>query len=111
MNALDFIGRLRLHGIKPRFVMLDLADKPIRPWCTEAGAVHAEIGASEALSGLDFRPLVGLQVQLGDRSASPQRLRKVAKLAAEAKPAMLAVFTEDAMHRLWADGRSDRSPM
>lgn len=111
MNALDFIARLRLRGIKPRFVMLDLADKPIRPWCTDSGAVHAEIGPDESLTGMDFRPLVGLEVQLGDRSANAERLRKVAKLAAEAKPALLAVFTENAMHRLWADGRSDRSPM
>lgn len=111
MNAFDFIGRLRLRGIKPRFVMLDLADNPIRPWCTDSGAVHAEIGGAESLTSLDFRPLVGLQVHLGDRSANAARLRKVAKLAAEAKPAMLAVFTDDSMHRLWADGTSDRSPM
>ena len=51
------------------------------------------------------------QLARAEASANAARLRKVAKLAAEAKPAMLAVFTDDSMHRLWADGTSDRSPM
>ena len=111
MKALDFLAKLRSAGVKPSYVMLDLADKPIKPWCSQTGAVHAEIGSAERLTEIDFRPLVGLQVQLGDRSDNAARLRKVSKLVAAEKPAMLAVFTPTAMHRLWADGTSDRSPM
>ena len=114
MSAFDIIARLRQRGAKPKHVMLDLVSGHATPaWCTETGAVHAEIGADESLSDIDFRPLVGLSVQLGDRSGNEPRLRRVAKLAADANPAMLAVFVERGhtftMHRRWADGRTDRS--
>lgn len=114
MSAFDIIARLRQRGAKPKHVMLDLVSgHPLPAWCTESGAVHAEIGAAESLSDIDFRPLVGLSVQLGDRSGDEARLRRVAKLASEVNPALLAVFIERGdtftMHRRWADGRTDRS--
>ena len=113
MKAMDFLAKLRSSGVKPKFVMLDLAPgKPIHPWCTD-GAVHAEIGSAESLTDIDFRPLVGLRVHLGDRSGNEARLRKVSKLAAEVDPALLIVYVEQGgsftMHRRWADGTSDRS--
>lgn len=111
--TLDLIAAMRRKGAKPSYVMLDLVPgKPLPTWCTERGAVHAEIGPSDSLADIDFRPLVGLSVQLGDRSGDEPRLRRVAKLAAEVNPALLAVFIESGgtftMHRRWADGKTDR---
>jgi hypothetical protein len=96
--------------------MLDLvAGQPLPAWCTETGAVHAEIGAEESLADVDFRPLVGLRVHLSDRSGDEARLRRAAKLAAEVNPELLCVFVERGdsmtMFRRWADGRTDRRAM
>ena len=111
MNAMQFIASLRHRGIAPAFVMLDVVPKAQPAWYAGHG-VHAEIGDGESLADIDFRPLVGLQVQLGARGSEASRLRRVAKRVAAAKPALLCVFTDEegqfVMHRLWADGRSDR---
>ena len=116
MSGLDIIATLRRKGAKPTHVMLDLVPgHPLPAWCTSTGAVHAEIGAAESLADIDFRPLVGLSVQIGDRSGNEARLRRVAKLAAEVNPHMLAVFIgrgeSMTMHRRLADGRTDRSTL
>jgi hypothetical protein len=115
MNGLQFLASVRRQGIKPGYVMLDVVPRKALPAWVSGNSAHVEIGAEERLSDMDFRPLVGLSVQLGGAGCSDVRLRRAAKLAAEAKPALLCVFTgsgEDfTMHRLWADGRTDKVTM
>lgn len=112
MNALQFVASLRMQDIKPASVWIDAVPaKPFPAWFS--GSVHAEIGDDESVSDMDFRPLVGLTVHLGARGSRQERVRRLAKRVAEAKPALLCVYSDEGgkfvMHRLWADGRSDRS--
>ena len=110
MNSLRFVAELRGRGIKPACVGIEaVPGKAAQPWFSD-GTVHAEIGSSESLSDMDFRPLVGLKVQLGLMGGDYARVRQIAKRAAEVKPSVLAVFdpTNRVLHRLWADGRTHR---
>lgn|SRR5574343_186407 len=112
MNAMQFVERLRRSGETPECVFLDVVAGKAQPAWYAGHGVHAEIGPDESIADIDFRPLVGVPVQLGARGGDAQRMRCIAKRVAEAKPSLLCVFTDEngafVMHRLWADGRSDR---
>jgi hypothetical protein len=110
MNGLQFVAALRRQGIRPQSVRIDaVTRKPLPAWYSGT-SVHAEIGPDESIADMDFRPLVGLSVHLG--GADLKRVRRVAKRAAEVKPALLCVYRDDetgfTLDRLWADGRTDR---
>lgn len=112
MNGLQFIGDLRSKGIKPVYVMLDIVPRKALPaWISGDGA-HVEVGEGESLADLDCRPLVGLTVHLGADGCPPAKLRRLARMVAEAKPSLLCVYTakEDSytLDRLHADGKHDR---
>ena len=109
MKALQAIANLRQRGRKPRCVMVDLvADglKPTTPAIGQRGIAWLDIPRSVGVADIDFRPLVGLQVHLGDSVGDPNRLRAMAKAIAEVEPSLLCVFTEHngatTMHRRFA---------
>jgi len=59
------------------------------------GNVDVSIPASEPLSGIDFRPLVGLQVHVTDVTGDRARHRKVAAMVAEVNPRLLVMPVAD----------------
>lgn len=109
MTALAIVAALRRKGLKPPSVWVDLVPDGRRPMPQDVadphfgGIVWLDIPRSIGIADLDFRPLVGLSVQLGDSAGDPIRLRAVAKAIAEVEPASLCVFVErdgaTTMHR------------
>lgn len=109
MKALQAIATLRRRGRKPRCVMVDLVPdglQPTTPAIGHRGIAWLDIPRSVGVADIDFRPLVGLQVHLGDSVGDATRLRAVAKAIAEVEPSLLCVFTErdgtTTMHRRFA---------
>lgn len=55
------------------------------------GNVAVNIAASESLGDIDFRPLVGLHVEIRDTTNDPIRHRKAAELIAAVNPRFLVM--------------------
>lgn len=113
MNGLDFIANLRRAGFKPDSVFLDVTDeKPRKPSVCD-GRASVEFGRDESLADADFRPLVGLRVHVGLMGGDYERVKRIAKRAAEVKPELLCVWRQDSdslttLYRLGADGTMDK---
>ncbi len=111
MTGLRTISEMRRAGVKPKSVFVELVDR-LGPYDAEqfsmspSGVVVVNITQSDSLTGIDFRPLVGLVVHLTDHAGDAKRFRCVANLIAAAEPAHLVmpVWEGDTLvvHQRWA---------
>lgn len=117
MTGLDTVLQLRRQGVKPQAVFIDLvrSRSAIVEPLANSGIVNVEIVAGDSISGMDFRPLVGLPVHVYDNTDSPKRHRKVAAMVAAVAPSLLVVPVPEGptwtVHRRFADGTTDRTTL
>jgi len=105
---MDVVIELRRSGVKPAAVFVDLVrEAPRDPYALgPTGIVNVNIGRSDSLSEIDFRPLVGLRVHVIDNVGDLARHRKVAAMVASVDPAYLVMPVLDGaslvLHQRWA---------
>jgi hypothetical protein len=93
VSVFDAVIALRRQGVKPRGVFVDLVAAKFReqPILTQGGVVTCQIPPSQSLSDLDCRPLVDLTVHVQDFTDSRERHLALARLVAQAEPALLVM--------------------
>ena len=93
MTGLDTVIELRKQGLKPEAVFIDLELTPsaFADPLSLFGIVNVEILASDSLTAIDFRALVGLTVHVYDNAGDSNRQRKVASMVAAVEPSLLVV--------------------
>ena len=109
MTGIEVILELRRSGVKPSAVMVDLVPRnAVRDAhaMSSSGIVTVDIGTTDSLSDIDFRPLVGLRVFVADFASDPARHSRVCRLIAKVKAAhmVMPVWKGESLtvHQRWA---------
>lgn len=90
---MEHIVAMRHRRRKPRCVFVTLVDRIDRGMSavSDKGIVTVDIEPHESLADIDFRPLIGLYVQVYDATETPDRHRRLAALIAKANPARMVM--------------------
>ena len=108
MTGMDMVVELRCAGAKPSGVFVDLVDEARSdPYAlSDTGIVNVNIGRTDRLADIDFRPLVGLRVHVYDFIGDRARHRRAAALIAAVEPELLVMTVVDGdnlvVHRRFA---------
>ena len=97
MKGLEELKRLRLDGLRPQSVFVNLVNAHDEwPALGCWGHLTVELLPSDSIAGIDFRPLVGLPVTVDDHTdGDPARLRRLAKAVSEIETSRLTMVARN----------------
>jgi len=98
MTGMETVIGLRERRVKPSCVMVDLVAEVDggQPTMSHTGIVTVQIPETDSIGDMDFRPLIGLYVQVFDNTDDPERHRRVTALIAEQNPKLLVMHCSSA---------------